>query len=64
MYDLIRRFYRCPKCKGLGRLNWIEQIFGKDRQLTSNEIKERFEIEDKFEEEFFKKNIRSKECIF
>jgi len=29
----------CPKCKGFGHLNWLENIFGKDiSKMTSKEI--------------------------
>ena len=32
MIDIHKRKYYCPKCKGFGKLNWLEGVFGKSSE--------------------------------
>jgi RecJ-like exonuclease len=34
--------YTCPKCKGIGELNWLEMIFGKQKEKSVEEMMNEF----------------------
>ena len=37
VYSDRHAIYYCSKCKGVGKLNWLENIFGKKYPLTEDE---------------------------
>ena len=37
----LYKFRYCPRCQGLGEVNWIENIFGSTRSLSNDEYHKR-----------------------
>jgi late competence protein required for DNA uptake (superfamily II DNA/RNA helicase) len=42
------KYVYCSKCLGMGRVSWIENIFGKQYPLSNDEYWDRMRVEDKF----------------
>ena len=51
------RWYYCTKCRGTGRLNWLENIFKKRQWLTSEDRK----LQAKNVENYLKGNLNKQD---
>jgi hypothetical protein len=55
--DILNDFHRCKKCRGLGKLNWIENIFGRKELIRGmDEMLEAWRLEDEYMRDLLIKN--------